>query len=249
MVPAVPVSQVHQRLGWLQPLVPAPESAGKSLADWKMEIDDAPLFRGIYRQARPRRHLEFGTWEGTGATYVLEESSATVWTINLLHGESDAQGLWSYYHSQTPGEPVPPWTNTRTSPRGNTLIQTDALGFIGRHYLERGLGHRVCQIYADSRQWDTSNYPPGFFDTVLIDGGHTTEIVTSDTLKALSLIRSGGLILWHDYCPDPAALNAPAGAGPGQVLAAIEGLRDQMACELSDLFWIQPSWILLGVKR
>ena len=256
MIEAVPVEQVHERLGWAQPLRPAPASAGKALHDWKMEIDDAPIFRQIYRQARPSRHLEFGTWEGTGVTYCLEECAATVWTINLLHGESDAQGHWSYYQSQTPDAPVPPeppeppepaWTNTRVSPKGNTLVQTDALGFIGRHYLARNLGHRVCQIYGDSRKWDTSNYPAGFFDTVLIDGGHDREVVCNDTHKALPLVRSGGIILWHDFCPCTEVLARCV--SPRGVLDAIYEMQAHLRTELRDLFWIQPSWILLGVKR
>ena len=82
--------------------------------------------------------------------------------------------------------------------------QTDAGLFIGQHYRDAGFGHRVCQIYCDSRDWDTAAYPSDFFDSALIDGGHIEEVVASDTRKALSVTRSGGLIMWHDFCPDPA---------------------------------------------
>jgi hypothetical protein len=50
----------------------------------------------------------------------------------------------------------------------------------------------VAQVYTDSREWDTSHYPDGFFDSCLIDGGHTQDIVVSDTMQALRLVRSEG---------------------------------------------------------
>lgn len=58
-----------------------------------------------------------------------------------------------------------------------TYHRTDAGGYIGRIYRERGLGHRVRQVYCDSRDWNTANYPADFFDSVLIDGGHQPDVV------------------------------------------------------------------------
>ena len=85
----VSVDTLHERLGFSEPLLYPPESRNRSFLDWKMEVDDAPILRYLYRQFRPRRHLEFGTWLGTGACYCLEESDATVWTMNLPSGETD----------------------------------------------------------------------------------------------------------------------------------------------------------------
>jgi predicted O-methyltransferase YrrM len=122
---------------------------------------------------------------------------------------------------------------------------TDCFGFVGRFYLEKDLGHRVCQIYSDSRTWDTAAYPPGFFDSVLIDGGHQKEIVLNDTAKAWELLRPGGLMLWHDFCP-PLWPELPHTRGVMEaVLDRWEFLRDQTR----SLFWIYPSYILLGIKQ
>jgi len=79
---------------------------------------------------------------------------------------------------------------------------------VSRRYREAGFGHRVCQIYCDSRTWDTSAYPRDFFDSVLIDGGHSADVVLSDTRKAFEVTRPGALIMWHDFCPDPTVLGA-----------------------------------------
>lgn len=215
----VSVDQLGERLHFQEVFRFPVASRNKPLVDWKMEVDDSPIFRYLYRNFRPRRHLEFGTWQGTGAVYCLEECAATIWTLNLPEGEVKADGTRAY--------------------EGDEGLS------IGRFYRERGFGSRVCQIYCDSRQWDTSNYPNGFFDSALIDGGHQPDVVVSDTHKALALLRRGGLCLWHDFCPDQEVLfRNPAATGVVEsVLRNWGDLNKRMA----DLFWIHPSHILLGI--
>lgn len=252
MIEAVKIEELQERLGFGSPPIFPADWGKKELPHWKMEVDDAPIFRYIYRNSKPRRHLEFGTWEGAGVLLCLEESDATVWTLNLLDGEVRDDGTWAYGRQFLESEAVPTSANKTLSGDSHgqaqsVYYQTDALGFIGRKYLEKGLGNRVCQIYGDSREWDISNYSPGFFDTVLIDGGHDKHVVMNDTLKAMKLVRQGGMILWHDYCPDP-EVNKPGSSTVG-VLEAIQEQEPMLRRELSDLFWIYPSWILVGIKK
>ena len=105
----------------------------------------------------------------------------------------------------------------------------------------------MCQIYSDSRDWDVSHYPTGFFDTAFIDGGHARDIVLSDTAKAITLVRSGGLVMWHDFCPLPEALELSVPAMG--VVGAIGEMRKTLAESFLKLFWIRPSWVLVGVRR
>jgi hypothetical protein len=260
--PSVSVKDLHLRLGFENPLIYPDSSLNKPLTEWQMEIDDAPIFRYLYNNFRPKRHLEFGTWKGTGVLYCLEECDATVWTINLLQGETKSNGSWiysnnlrikqdqsllehlkSWYHGKA--IPIPAWSQKEVFGEDGISYQTDSLGFIGRYYLEAGLGHRVCQIYCDSREWDIHNYPDGFFDSALIDGGHTEEIVANDTLKACQLVRPGGLILWHDFC-EQVSKQCPS---TGDVVKAIKRNWEIINDQMKDIFWIKPSWILLGVKK
>lgn len=248
VIPFVPVQEVHRVLGFTAPIDYPQSSLEKSLGAWKMEVDDMPIFRYLYRHFRPVRHLEFGTWQGAGVVYCLEECDATVWTLNLPFGESKPDGGPTYSGD---GESyglgtslVGEWANRVGLPE-RCEYRTDSFGFIGRFYLERQMGHRVCQIFCDSRQWDTSNYPAAFFDTALVDGGHVPDVVASDTRKALMLLRPGGLIMWHDFCP-PMAARSTVVTG---VMQGVERVSDLLRDELERLFWIRPSHILVGTKK
>jgi predicted O-methyltransferase YrrM len=204
-----------------QPTLP-PNAATKALSDWKMETDDAPILEALWRTVAPRRHLEFGTWEGFGTALVARVTDAEIWTLNLPEGEAGRDGATLY-------------------------AATDAGSSIGRLYRQAGYGDRVHQILCDSRAFDTAPFESNPFDTVLIDGGHTPDVVASDTLKALRVLRPGGTCVWHDFCPDPETLRRNM-APLGVVQAAVENFA-VWAAAFERLFWIRKSWILVGLDR
>lgn len=228
----------------------APLPQHHDLATWKMELHDAPLLEWIYRTRKPARHLEFGTWQGFGTRLCLQSCDATVWTVNLWEGEAREDGSWAYGEKMENNPLADHAVQTEsfeTEAGVNTYYRTDALGFIGRFYREAGLSHRVCQIYSDTRKWDTSNYPADFFDTVFIDGGHTPDIVASDTRKVLEVTGKGALVMWHDFCPLPevrAACDTPAGVYQG-----LEAIAAELPNYFESLVWIKPSWILMGIRK
>lgn len=264
-----PVEDLHTLLSFQEKLQYSLDSMKKPLWLWRMEIDDAPIFRYLYRNLKPERHLEFGTWQGSGATYCLEESKAIVWTLNLPFGEMLSDGTGAYFFYEDQADSLAKWARKigvqiedetedakaglierlgiSKKKRKLKKVRTDTLGFIGREYLEKGFGHRVCQIYCDSREWDISKYPSGFFDSALIDGGHSKAIVKSDTEKALKLVRAGGIILWHDYCPDTEVLKRCE--SPRGVVSYIQESEEKWMEQMDFMFWIKPSWILIGRKK
>ena len=204
------------------------------------DLADAPALRYLFRHFKPRRHLEFGTWKGKGACRVIEESPASVWTLNLWEGEDKADGSWAYAEKDN-------WRIAGMAERDGVSVRTDARGMIGLSYLEAGLGCRVNQIYADSRLWDDEAYPDCFFDSAFVDGGHDAATARADLYKALRLLRPGGLLLLHDFCPLPEVNAAnPSTVGVTAMAAAeLDVLRNMT----SDLFWIEDTWILCGVRR
>lgn len=54
---------------------------------------------------------------------------------------------------------------------------------------------RIRLIEMDSRQWLPDTHDVDF---AFIDAGHSHVCVKNDTEKALSVMRPGGLMLWHD---------------------------------------------------
>lgn len=190
---------------------------------WKMERDDAPILAALYHSVQPTRHLEFGTWRGFGTKLCLENSHAHVWTINLPSGEK-TEGGQSVYGDNT-----------------------DADSEIGLLYRQAGLSSRVTQILADSLLWTGEEFSDGFFDSILIDGGHSCDVVVNDTEKAVRLLRPGGYCIWHDFCPDPRAV-ASNEATQG-VARAIHTLLPGLGEIFEDLVWIQPSYLLVGRRK
>lgn len=236
-----------------QDAIPVSEYTDVDLTRWSYNDLDLPVIVGLIRALAPRRHLEFGTWEGRGTASVLQATDSTVWTINLPDGESHQDGSWAYGSRVTPeidkAMNGASSLHTGNDPDGTPRIwhRTDAGPYIGRFYRENGLGHRVCQIYCDSMNWDTTNYPDGFFDSVLIDGGHNKDTVKSDTRNALRLTRDGGLVIWHDFCPIRTV--AAACVSVEGVTQAIADLLPELLESFTSLYWIEPSWILVGDKR
>jgi predicted O-methyltransferase YrrM len=227
----VPVESLGLALGFDRPFQPA-RLYRHDLAGFNTERDETTIFEYLYRHFRPRRHLEIGTWEGHGATTVARSCEAEIWTINLPEGERDDAGK-SRYGAADNGE--------------CQALPSDAGNRIGWRYRDAGYGDRVHQVYADSRELDFSQWSAGFFDTIFIDGGHTKPVVINDTEKTFPLLRSGGLMIWHDFCPDQGAL--ARNEAPRGVVAAIAENLDRWRPWFGRMFWIRPSWILIGVKR
>jgi len=244
-VKTVPLESFHQMLDLEVPVTLSPQLRGLPLTSWTMDADDQ-ILRQVFRQFRPSRHLEFVTWSGDGVLRVVEECDATVWTINLLEGETKPNGQWAYGSLHGSGSEPGPASSEKMKTDAGTWIRTDAYGQIGRKYLEAGWGKRVCQVYADSREWDTSAYPDAFFDTVFIDGGHAADIVENDTALAVRLTRPGGLVIWHDFCPEP-DVQAACGSTQG-VVQFISTHARELGLLFEKLFWVSPSWLLFGVR-
>jgi len=250
---ALPLAQLGELFPWYRWFGDGPPSPSKkNLGQWSLEEDDRPIFQYMYKAHQSKRHLEFGTWKGWGAALCLESCcEANVWTINLSDGEDRPDGTWAY--GERVMDPHKSLQHITTENFGSDELgprnyhKTDAGDYIGRIVQERGLGHRVCQILCDSRDWDNSDFPQDFFDSVLIDGGHQPDVVINDTRKALQVLRPGGLIMWHDFCPVE-NIRSQFESVKG-VTAGLEQIMTELQEHLERICWINPSWILVGIKK
>lgn len=250
---ALPLTRLGELFPWYSWLNAAPPTPSKNdLDQWSLEEDDRPIFQYIYKAHQSKRHLEFGTWEGWGTALCLETCcEANVWTINLSDGEDRPDGTWAYGQRVVENKNAPQDIVTQCFGEDElgsiNYHRTDARGYVGHVYREKGFDSRVCQIYCDSRDWENSNFPQDFFDSVLIDGGHQPDVVINDTRKALQVLRPGGLIMWHDFCP---LLNIRSQYESVKgVTAGIEQIIIELQTHLERVCWINPSWILVGIKK
>tara|TARA_B100001989_G_C24484955_1_gene436430 strand:+ start:257 stop:1036 length:780 start_codon:yes stop_codon:yes gene_type:complete len=57
---------------------------------------------------------------------------------------------------------------------------------------------KIKVIFTDSLLFDEKKFH-NKIDLIFIDGGHTFSVVKNDTEKAFKMIKTKGIILWHDY--------------------------------------------------
>lgn len=244
-IESVSVNNLGETFGFSEAFQCPERWAHLPLTGWEMAADDY-ILRYLFRNFRPMRHLEFGTWQGDGVLRCVEECDATVWTINLLEGETRSDGEWAYSTIETEHRCAGTPSSERLITDKGVWVRTDSGGMIGRKYLEAGWGKRVCQIFADSREWDTRPYPDGFFDTAFIDGSHAADVVASDTWQAVRLVRPGGVVMWHDFCPVEQVTRACESTR--DVVAFIASNIDELRKSFNRLFWAEPSWLLFGIR-
>lgn len=85
------------------------------------------------------------------------------------------------------------------------------------------------------------------YDFIYVDGSHKLADVKHDTMQALRLIRSGGLILWDDYCcattPKEEMDEVRAGVDAGINQWVDEGGAPPMTCTVGHhlAYWKEPS--------
>lgn len=70
------------------------------------------------------------------------------------------------------------------------------------------------------------------FDYVFIDACHEYDAVKSDSRNALRLLKSGGMIIWHDYGQSRGVSKYIDELSATIPIAAIEGTRFAMAVDI-----------------
>lgn len=76
---------------------------------------------------------------------------------------------------------------------------------------ERFIGHpaasKIRQVFGDSASFPFDDFSNSV-DVAFIDGSHAYEYVLNDSGKVMSIMRKGGLIIWHDYTNWPGVWTA-----------------------------------------
>jgi predicted O-methyltransferase YrrM len=135
------------------------------------------LLCAVARLTRPRAVFEFGTFDGLTTWHLAANAGAQtrVWTLDL-----------------------PPDHPARSAAGHNRAVGKIQGVPLGGHFADTPEGDRITQLYGDSLEFDAAPYRRAM-DFILVDAGHGYEHVRSDTANALTMVRPGGVVFWHDY--------------------------------------------------
>ncbi len=81
-----------------------------------------------------------------------------------------------------------------------TAQQGDTLPLFKRNIARAGVERKVS-IYRGESHEMLANLPP-IYDLIFIDGGHDRESVAGDVEASLAILKSGGILVFHDYGTD-----------------------------------------------
>jgi predicted O-methyltransferase YrrM len=126
----------------------------------------------------PKNIFEIGTFRGrTALNFALNSSdNSTVYTLDLPSDDRNS-------------------AVNEASKDDKLIIQKSSPNV---EYKGKDVEYKIKQICADSTTFDFSPYF-NKMDMVFIDGAHHYSAVKSDTENALKMVKSDGIIIWHDF--------------------------------------------------
>jgi predicted O-methyltransferase YrrM len=157
-------------------------------AAWRIQLDVFPKTHAsisvfefsclviLMKRAAATRIFEFGTHLGVSITQLVLNlpPESVIYTLDLPEDS----------------------TNTRlaiTDPDEAALTHEKSKGSM----IPPELKHRITFVQQDSAAFDETPHL-GRIDFVFVDGAHSYEYVKNDSEKGWRMLRSGGIIAWHD---------------------------------------------------
>ena len=192
-----------------------------SSVGYMTEQSGAHFLKEFYQRLQPERLLEIGTWEGFGANLAINSGAKKVWTLDLSPNVN-ADYKSRYLDSSSPGY--------SESYKSGWMVADE--------------NKSITKLYGDSKTFNWNQFTEGFFDSIVIDGGHDKDTVISDTLKTQKLLRSGGFMIWDDVPHFENSLN-PSTEGVHEALTEI---LEELAISFK-LTLIKGTQFLVGIKK
>jgi predicted O-methyltransferase YrrM len=129
----------------------------------------------LLKRAGSKRIFEFGTFKGISITQLA---------LNLPSGSE-------IYTLDLPDEQLN--TKFSTDPEDAAIAVEQGKGSL----VPSELRPRIQFLKCDSAKFDDSPFA-GKMDFVFVDGAHNYDYVKNDSEKGWRMLRSGGIIAWHD---------------------------------------------------
>jgi hypothetical protein len=138
---------------------------------------------------QPRRVFEIGTSAGFSTLHLALNSpgDVVVHTLDLPRADPTADGGGAHGAAPVLRTTLVDDAHIRSSVRGHSYLFSGSV-----------VRPRIELLYGDSATFDFGPYR-GDIDLFFIDGAHSYAYVRSDTERALTCVRPGGVIAWHDF--------------------------------------------------
>ena len=131
---------------------------------------------------RANRFFEFGTCTG---------KTAYLWARNAA---SDARVVTLTLSPEQQRE----YAKVDGDSDVDTKFALEESTFTNFLYSSTTAANSIEQLYGDSKHFDETPWRD-YADIVFVDGSHARSYVESDSVKAMRIVKPGGLVLWHDY--------------------------------------------------
>lgn len=129
----------------------------------------------LLKRADARKVFEFGTFKGISITQLAMNlpDDGEIYTLDLPDEQLNTQ--------------------YSTDPEDAAIAVESGKGSL----VPESLRPRITFLKSDSAKFDESSLA-GKIDFVFVDGAHNFEYVKNDSEKGWRMLRSGGIIAWHD---------------------------------------------------
>ncbi|MDR2550956.1 MAG: class I SAM-dependent methyltransferase [Desulfobulbus sp.] len=146
--------------------------------DGNVTLLELVVIVGLVKKNKPKLTFEIGTFDGRTTLNVAmnQDQGTKVFTIDIKQSDMNnvskvlAEGDREY------------------------IIKEES----GVRFKKRSAIAEIIQLYGDSARYDFSEYM-NKIDFMFIDGSHSYDYVLNDSHVAFSVVKNGGIILWHDY--------------------------------------------------
>ena len=148
------------------------------LIDTSLDIQEIMALSAIVRFTNSKNILEIGTYNGNTALNLAANSAADalVTTLDL----------------------PPDWNGQFELKVHPSHLNVTEKAEVGLQYKDTKYSKKIIQLFSDSAKLDWSKLPIPF-DIVFIDGCHSYEYGKKDTQNAMRYLKSGSILIWHDY--------------------------------------------------
>jgi hypothetical protein len=134
----------------------------------------------ICRGVSPLKVIEVGTFLGVSTLTVALNTSPNCMIHTIDLPEQDPSTLISGLN----------WSDSQ--------LVKNSRGRVGKAFMNHPCSTRIVQVRSNSAEMDFRAVF-GHAELVIVDGGHSAELIKKDSDNAFAVLKPGGVILWDDY--------------------------------------------------